>query len=745
MKRVILAVLASSFLFSFTPRASAAIGTAFTYQGRLTDGGAAANGSYDLQFILYNAPVGGSQVGPLRTNSPTAVNNGFFVVNLDFGAVFNGAAYWLEIGVRTNGSAAAFSVVTPRQPLTPSPYAITASEVLSGGLAAGTYSNAVTFSNPANAFSGTFIGNGGGLSNVTAATLNGVSASGFWKITGNIGANPASNFLGTTDNNPLELRVNNRRAARLEALAEDATHSNIVNVIHGSPMNYISNGVYAGTIGGGGAARYGSLIASNSVTGDFGTIGGGGGNSVGGSYGTVAGGLFNTTLAQSATVGGGNHNVASNLSTTVAGGSRNVASAAGSSVGGGTYNVNSGVNSVIAGGSFNSTVFDSSTISGGTYNTNGGSTSTIGGGSLNFINDYYATIGGGGRNNGNGAYSTIAGGWGNTTGYGGAVGGGSGNSAIGTHGTVPGGEYNSASGLYAVVSGGDVNSSAAESATVAGGSNNRAEGKYASIGGGRANLVRSDSSTIGGGNSNLAASAMAVIAGGGGNISTNDQSTVGGGRYNIAGAVSSTVAGGYQNSALNTDATVSGGFANVASGYRSTVPGGTANTASGDYSFAAGLRAKATHTGAFVWGDSQNADVTSSTNNEFTIRASNGVRITDSAGAAKSISPGRYFRDNAVVGWGRVTAGGAVSESFGVSAVARNSAGNYTITLTASAVSSSALIPLANVETDAPITNAISARFLSVDQTGTSAFNVYIANGSFTPTDNDFVFMVTAR
>jgi hypothetical protein len=33
------------------------LGTAFTYQGRLTDGGGPASGAYDFQFILYNAAI----------------------------------------------------------------------------------------------------------------------------------------------------------------------------------------------------------------------------------------------------------------------------------------------------------------------------------------------------------------------------------------------------------------------------------------------------------------------------------------------------------------------------------------------------------------------------------------------------------------------------------------------------------------------------------------------------------------
>ena len=41
----------------------AALGTAFTYRGRLTDNGSPADGSYDFEFKLYNAFNAGNQVG----------------------------------------------------------------------------------------------------------------------------------------------------------------------------------------------------------------------------------------------------------------------------------------------------------------------------------------------------------------------------------------------------------------------------------------------------------------------------------------------------------------------------------------------------------------------------------------------------------------------------------------------------------------------------------------------------------
>ncbi|HWN98287.1 MAG TPA: hypothetical protein VNS63_03350, partial [Blastocatellia bacterium] len=109
--------------------------TGFTYQGRLTDAGGPANGAYDLQFKLYDALAGPTQVGATATLDDVAVSNGSFSVTLDFGAAaFPGTNRWLEIGVRPGVSTGAFTTLTPRQPITSTPYAINAAQL--GGLAA---------------------------------------------------------------------------------------------------------------------------------------------------------------------------------------------------------------------------------------------------------------------------------------------------------------------------------------------------------------------------------------------------------------------------------------------------------------------------------------------------------------------------------------------------------------------------------------------------------------------------------
>src|SRR6266581_9336493 len=98
--------------------------SSFTYQGRLTDGGTAANGNYDLQFALFDSLSGGTQIGSTQALNTIAVTGGVFTVSLDFGvSSFTGANRFLEISARLSG-VGSFTLLTPRQQVTATPYAI---------------------------------------------------------------------------------------------------------------------------------------------------------------------------------------------------------------------------------------------------------------------------------------------------------------------------------------------------------------------------------------------------------------------------------------------------------------------------------------------------------------------------------------------------------------------------------------------------------------------------------------------
>ena len=98
-------------------------GTEFTYQGSLKDGANPANGNYDFEFALFDAPFGGSQIGSTLTRNAVAVSTGTFAVNLDFGDQFPGAGRFLEIRVRLTGQGG-ITILAPRQSIGSSPYGV---------------------------------------------------------------------------------------------------------------------------------------------------------------------------------------------------------------------------------------------------------------------------------------------------------------------------------------------------------------------------------------------------------------------------------------------------------------------------------------------------------------------------------------------------------------------------------------------------------------------------------------------
>ncbi len=162
----------------------------FTYQGRLQDSnGVAVNGSFDLMFALYTNATDGAPAA-MQTNASVPVNNGIFTTALDFSNAFNGSCYWLEIGLRTNASTDDFTVLSPRQAVTATPYALFSKTVSSSGITGVlsdsqlstniprldtnvVFTGAVQFNNSSNQFTGQFTGDGESLSNLNAANLQG--------------------------------------------------------------------------------------------------------------------------------------------------------------------------------------------------------------------------------------------------------------------------------------------------------------------------------------------------------------------------------------------------------------------------------------------------------------------------------------------------------------------------------------------------------------------------------------------
>ncbi len=118
--------------------------SSFVYQGKLQDGQLPAVGNYQFEFKLYDAAAGGNQVGQALSDVNATVSDGIFAVSLDFGAAaFDGAARFLEIGVRTANGGQPYTLLNPRESITSTPYAVkslTSSDSLQlGGVAASQY------------------------------------------------------------------------------------------------------------------------------------------------------------------------------------------------------------------------------------------------------------------------------------------------------------------------------------------------------------------------------------------------------------------------------------------------------------------------------------------------------------------------------------------------------------------------------------------------------------------------------
>jgi hypothetical protein len=193
-------------LFTLSPVAVVAQGTAFTYQGRLATNGVPVNGSYDFQFRLYSAPTGGSQIPVVPASLDVAVSNGLFTTSMDFGNnVFNGTIYWLEIAlVPHNGLG--FTTLSPRQELLPVPGAIFANNAsnllgtlpatqLSGTISAGQLNGTA---GAATNFTGNLSGDVTGTQSATVVALvGGQSAANVAAGAGAANAATSANTAGT--------------------------------------------------------------------------------------------------------------------------------------------------------------------------------------------------------------------------------------------------------------------------------------------------------------------------------------------------------------------------------------------------------------------------------------------------------------------------------------------------------------------------------------------------------------------
>jgi hypothetical protein len=547
------------------------VGTVFTYQGQLKQNGSPVTGSAEFIFTLWDAPTGGNQIGQtVQTGDAHPVVDGLFTVELDFNPptewIFDGTAFWLEVQVDYPAGSGSWETLSPRQRITATPFA-----------SFSTLSTAVPWV---------------GILDMPAGFADGVDDIGdgsFWSLTGNAGTTPGTNFLGTTDDTPLELHVNGMRALRLEPRASGP------NIVAGHPNNAVDPAVTGATIAGG---------VNNLVQADYGAIGGGSNNQANGTHSVAAGGSYNSATGERAVVVGGYSNGASGAHSAVVGGQNNAATGDPSCIVGGSYNEASATHSFVGAGYNNSAIRNHSAVMSGNGNWAGGS-----------LGGDYAVVCGGYGNAVRGDFGFIGSGDSNTVHNQvelAAIVGGRYNEIKGRMGAIGGGERNviETEAEYATISGGgptdpndptNTNNKVYDHyGTIGGGGSNRAgsddadpsTSAYAAIGGGQSNRAAGLWSTVGGGLLNDAAAAFATIAGGGpsdiaypsetNNHVWDDYGTIAGGGGNSAGSndadpttsVFATVAGGQYNVAGGSWAAVGGGFLNDAAPDFATISGG---------------------------------------------------------------------------------------------------------------------------------------------------------------------------
>lgn len=221
--------VASAILLALATQAGAA---SFTYRGQLEDGGQPADGTYRLELRLY-ADADGLQplAAPVSVGDVT-VREGRFAFGVDFTDVpAHAHSGWLEVAVKSEHDGD-YWPLPDKQPV----------------------------------------------------ALKAQICPESWALAGNASTHPSVNFLGTTDNQPLIVQVNQKTALRIEPQSGTETPS----IVGGSASNILGPLAHGAVIGGGGAMGF-----RNRAFGPYGVVMGGWGNSTRNVASVVAGGFRN--------------------------------------------------------------------------------------------------------------------------------------------------------------------------------------------------------------------------------------------------------------------------------------------------------------------------------------------------------------------------------------------------------------------------------------------------------------------
>ena len=322
-----------------------------TYQGSLLNhlGGPVSNGTYQMQFKIFDAATGGTNRWEETDN--VQVTRALFSTILGDDTALGGLFLtypdlWLEVTVDVDrsGTFEGDEVFSPRQNLAGVPWACPRLQpnAESPNLVGGHSGNYVT-----TGAHGATIGGGGDSGLPNRVTDD-------WGTVGGGFDNQAGDDDGTTSD------------------AMGAT-------VAGGVVNAAS-GILA-SVGGG---------WHNEATSFAATIGGGALNHAEGLCATVGGGEGNDATGIHATVGGGQYNNATSEAATVAGGYGNYCWADYATIGGGYIHYATSPYATVGGGMLNSATSECATIAGGRQNSAAGAFSAVAGGRQNAADGEYS-------------------------------------------------------------------------------------------------------------------------------------------------------------------------------------------------------------------------------------------------------------------------------------------------------------------------------------------------------------------
>ncbi len=131
-------LLPGILLLAASVSAQTPLGTAFTYQGLLKNSGLPSTGLFDFQACVFHDPANPLPLFCAADMPAIPVESGLFGLSLDFGpGVFAGSERYLELRLRPAGSGMGYTILSPRQLITPAPEAMRSASASSapwGGL-----------------------------------------------------------------------------------------------------------------------------------------------------------------------------------------------------------------------------------------------------------------------------------------------------------------------------------------------------------------------------------------------------------------------------------------------------------------------------------------------------------------------------------------------------------------------------------------------------------------------------------